>query len=444
MSEMSEHRVSMLGASWRRFEDPTRSRDPRVRALVASLATLPGPQPRAEFRDELRAQLVAIAPRIVAEARDADALIDVVPARPAKTAPAGKPLPTGRRTAARHSDSWVTGLRRIPIARPLAVAASVITAFALLLGGAVWMSKKALPGDTLYGLKRASENAQLAIAGSDTQKASDYLEFAATRASEVRALLSRSAAGAIGRGPQAGAAVNAGTAKLITSTLASADSDVRSASSLLGFHAVRTRSSSALHTMTNWAPGQLARLNAITASMPSGSLQTRAAQSAHLVTQALGRAEALAGEIGCQCLQSSGSDSLGPLPCSGCGSSGSTGPPRPGATPSVVKPGRHPSGATASGSASQQAPVPGQHHGSATDTTSAPPGGRKSSPGLPLPSPPLPSLPLPSLPIPSLPFPLPRPPKQPVTGGSCGLTVSLGLIGVGLGTCSGVNVSVHP
>src|SRR5436190_1987747 len=57
MAEMAEHRVSMLGSSLRRFEDPTRSADPRIRAVVAGLRTLEiAPPARAHFRAELRAQ----------------------------------------------------------------------------------------------------------------------------------------------------------------------------------------------------------------------------------------------------------------------------------------------------------------------------------------------------------------------------------------------------
>ncbi len=79
-------------------------------------------------------------------------------------------------------------LRAVRLGRPLTVTASLVTAFVVLLGGAVWMSRKALPGDTLYGLKRASERVQLATAGSDTERAQDHLDFAATRAREVQAL----------------------------------------------------------------------------------------------------------------------------------------------------------------------------------------------------------------------------------------------------------------
>ena len=166
---MAEHRVSLLRSALRRRVDPARSRDPRVQAVVGALASLPiAPPPDPAFRAELRAQLVAITPRIVAEsAPPAPAA-----ATAAQTAATAKTVPTKPERT-----------RRFSLGRPLAVTASLVAVLALLLGGAVWMSRKALPGDTLYGLKRASESLQLATAGSDREKAQDYLDFAATRAS---------------------------------------------------------------------------------------------------------------------------------------------------------------------------------------------------------------------------------------------------------------------
>src|SRR3954452_13145573 len=110
---MADHRVSLHGLSLRRYEDPTQSPDPRVRAVIAGLQTLdPAPAPRAHFRAELRAQLVAVAPRLIADGIAAEGkMIDIVP-RP--TAVDAVPQPERSRTA-----RLVTGLRSIPIARPL-------------------------------------------------------------------------------------------------------------------------------------------------------------------------------------------------------------------------------------------------------------------------------------------------------------------------------------
>src|SRR5262249_22979546 len=154
-------------------------------------------------------------------------------------------------------DSVLARTRGVRLGRHLVVAASIITMFALLFGGAVWMSQKALPGDTLYGLKPASESWRLATAGSPTDKARDRLQCAQTRVGEAKALAARASGTAIGTGPQAGG-LNAHTDALIGSTLASADHDVRSASTLLGNQAVRSRTSNPLTVLMSWAPGQLA------------------------------------------------------------------------------------------------------------------------------------------------------------------------------------------
>jgi hypothetical protein len=407
MSEMAEHRVSMLGASWRRYQDPTRSRDPRVRAVVEALAALPSPDPRPEFRAGLRAQLVALAPRIIAESADSAEA-------PTRAAPSG--------ASPRHTDSVLARFRGVRLGRPLAVAAAVVTAVALLFGGAVWMSQRALPGDTLYGLKRASESWQLATASGPIDKARDYLKFATTRVDEAQQLASRASASAAGLGPQAGR-LDAHTASLIRSTLASADHDVTSASSLLGEQAVDKHSTSPLEVLPSWAPGQLTRLTDLAAGLPDTDLRGRAQASADLVTAAVERARDLAAEIGSGCLEQAGTDSLGPLPEGSCSSS-SPSPPttsrQHGSAP------HHPStsqtsgpsgraggeGAATAAEPTTTAPAPGgttSGSPSSTGLIKAPPvlGGGSSSSG------------------------------GPVTIDSCGIGVSLGPIGIGVGTCGG-------
>src|SRR6185437_4847649 len=106
---MAEHRVSMLGGPLRRYEDPAQSRDPRIREIVAALATLePAPAPRAHFRAELRAQLVAVTPRLVAEPE-----------------PAIEQRPAGRHAA--HAPgvrrSILSGIR---LSRPMAAVAATV------------------------------------------------------------------------------------------------------------------------------------------------------------------------------------------------------------------------------------------------------------------------------------------------------------------------------
>src|SRR5689334_4500087 len=127
---MAEHRVPMLSPALHRQPDPEHSRDPRIRALVGHLRTVEVPGPRPEFRDELRTQLVAITPRVVAEG-DAPAVSKRRPSPVPAAAPAKSP---GRvRTG-------LSSLRHVRVGRPLAVLTCVVAVFALLLGGAVWIS----------------------------------------------------------------------------------------------------------------------------------------------------------------------------------------------------------------------------------------------------------------------------------------------------------------
>ena len=436
---MSEHRVPMLGGAWRRMEDPARSRDPRVRAVVSALGTLPAPQLRAEFRDELRAQLVAITPRIVAEAAETEAMVDIVPRSTAAPAPARAP---GRRpspgptvvvaapTRTHHVPGVLDRLRRVHLGRPLAIVASVVTVFALLLGGAVWMSRKALPGDSLYGLKRASERFELATAGSDSERASDYLSFAASRVQEVRALLSRDDTAA-GSGLTA-AGISAGTASLVTSTLASADSDVRSASVILTGQAAKSGSASPLQTMLDWTPAQLNRLKAVSQSLPSGALQNRVQSSAGLVAAAQARAQDLKSHLGCSCLSSATTDSLGVVPCDVCSAPASP-PSVPGSVvPTVGGTGRSTApGAPASGAGAATTPnAGGGSTGAASSSAPPPSGGASSSTGGGI--------------LPSLPIHLPTS-VLPIKPSSCGIAASLGPIGIGIGLCPiSVGINLHP
>lgn len=318
----------MLSASLRRFEDPARSSDPRIQALVAQLATIePAPAPRAHFRAELRAQLVAVAPRLVAEGPAVEAR------RPAQTG--GK----SQRAAAAGRTS------RISIARPLAVVTALVAVFAMLLGGAVWVSKKALPGDALYSLKRANENVALSLTTGDANKGHEYLKLARTRVEEVSALVSRTASMAGGSGANATGGVNAHTANLITKTLDSGDADVRNGAKLLNAAAVSSGSDHPLAIMIGWAPGQVDRLKDIAGRLGPGTLQTRVNDSARLTAQAYARAMGLQPKLGCNCLDNVPTDEFGPKPCTVC-----TVIPAPTQQPGSGSP-------KPSGSASQKAPT---------------------------------------------------------------------------------------
>ena len=268
--------------------------------LVSRLRALPGPAPEATFRSELRTQLVAITGRIVSESETAAA--DPAPAT------AGSAAPTAGRT------SRVRALRR-----PALALAGATTVLALLLGMAVWMSSGSLPGESLYGVKRASENVQLSMAGSDVAKGHAYLQLAGNRVREAAKLLGRPSAMAVGRSPgAAGGQISAHTASLVTDTLASADDDTVHGMQLLARAAVAQVSKDPLTKMTDWWPGQNTTMTEVRNRIPAGALRTRAQSSLTLLQRIATRTGQLSTAMGCPCLAKAVADELGPVPCSPC------------------------------------------------------------------------------------------------------------------------------
>jgi len=86
------------------------------------------------------------------------------------------------------------GLRPLSLSwRPLVtIAAVLIVVLALVLaggGGIVYASTDSLPGDPLYGIKRAAEQVQLFFAPAGTRRAELHLKFAERRLEETQALV---------------------------------------------------------------------------------------------------------------------------------------------------------------------------------------------------------------------------------------------------------------
>jgi hypothetical protein len=250
--------------------------------LVGRLRQLPvGQLPDERFKAELRSQLVAITPRIVSES-------EPIPASTARPA-------TGR-----------AGPRRLAVLRrPLLAFSGAAAVLVLLLSLAVWMAGGALPGQSLYGLKRASENFQLSVAGSDTSKGEKYLKFAGSRASESAKLL----------GP---GQADPHVASLVAGALRAADTDTSDGVRLLSDTAVSQVSADPLATIASWLPGQRARIAALVPRLPAGPAHNQAESSLALLQRVAVRTSQLKAELGCPCLSQAHADALGPLPCPSC------------------------------------------------------------------------------------------------------------------------------
>jgi uncharacterized protein DUF5667 len=228
-----------------------------------------------------------------------------------------------------------------------------------------------LPGESLYALKRANESAQLSFASGDTAKGREYLKFARTRAEEVAALLKRASASAAGEGAGAAAGINSHTAHLIKTTLDAADNELLSGTQLLAGQAVRSSSPDPLAIMTTWAPDQLKRLQGITARLPAGSLQDRAAKSKKLTGDAYRRAQQLQPLVDCKCLSTTTTDEFGPKPCTG--GCAAPKPPAPGTVPPTTPP--HTGGTAPNPTAS---PTTGNNSGAGSGTAPGGNGGGSS------------------------------------------------------------------
>lgn len=98
-------------------------------------------------------------------------------------------------TARHRASAVVPATKRAPVlddmfpkrprgGRRLAIVAALLTG-TVAVSGVSAASGDALPGETLYNVKRSTERAQLALAGNDLGKAQLYLEFARTRIQEA-------------------------------------------------------------------------------------------------------------------------------------------------------------------------------------------------------------------------------------------------------------------
>jgi hypothetical protein len=144
--------------------------DDELAELVATsqqLQSMPiSAQASPSFKRDLRAQLLATAVR---EGIGSTAQPEARPRRAF-----GRPRQEGFAPRPRARGAIVVG----------------IAAGTLALSGVSMASGEAMPGDALYGMKRSTERAQLALASSDLTRGQLYLDFARTRLTEAYAVRS--------------------------------------------------------------------------------------------------------------------------------------------------------------------------------------------------------------------------------------------------------------
>jgi len=268
-----------------------RDREEAVIARLHELTPHLDGEPDPAFRAATRARLVAMAA-----------------VRTAEPAPA-----SGLRRLLARADDLTPSHWRSRLTAGLAGAAVAVTA----LAGLVAVSADALPGDALYGLKRGTEQTQLALA-SDASRGQTLLGFAGTRLDELEALVQDGASAL----PAAGASTAGGTTvlaagpdpELILETIETMDDETSEGAAWLTDRAVRTDDQQPLDELAAWADEQSAGLAVLGPEMPAEA-RDAVANSLALLSDVAVRTAGLQEAVDCAYGPAvTGTDDLGPLP----------------------------------------------------------------------------------------------------------------------------------
>ncbi|WP_157549032.1 DUF5667 domain-containing protein [Nonomuraea candida] len=167
-----------------------RRRRERVLAQLAELRELPlGGVPEPAFKERLRAELLA-----GAHAREPLPAERLTPAPLDPEPAAAEPEPAMSGGAGGAGGSGRAGGRRRARRRPLlSQLAAVGLAAALTVSS--FATYRAVPGDSLYPLKRAAESTLVRLSSDEAERGRRELDSAKTRAREIASLLGSSADG---------------------------------------------------------------------------------------------------------------------------------------------------------------------------------------------------------------------------------------------------------
>ena len=156
--------------------------------VIGQIAERSVPGPSVDYREALRARLVAEAPTLVAAGAGGAG------SRRSRARVPAQRAGRGGRTGARHSAESKTGVftgisaswRRRLLAAGVGVAVATGS-----VGGIALASAGAEPGDPLYNAKKVFESLQLSLSGSPTDQGREYLHLADIRLGEIDVLLDR-------------------------------------------------------------------------------------------------------------------------------------------------------------------------------------------------------------------------------------------------------------
>ncbi len=360
-----------------------------------------------------------VRPSELTRIRQRQRLVAMAAVRPTTVAESAEAGRHRARHAAAHSvqaadpAGLLTRLRRFTAHRRLVAGLAGLGVIVAALGVLALFAQSAIPGDTLYTLKRGTEQARLALAGSEQEEGRVLLGLASTRMEEIVLLLAEPAQVSLsGSGVQAAAADTAAIADLLIATMETMDRQTTDGTSALTTAAVDAADLPTLQFIGQWGVDQFSTLDRMGERMPQDA-QPRADESKDLLQRVVQRLENLARYISCTCQEVSASDDLGPLPCPICAESEGSGSPSAARTTS----GSGGASTSSSPGASATAPLPpdpSTRQPRPPGTSTAPEPVPEPAPG-PAPGPEPSRQPRPSA-EPSLspvPFPIPVPPPLP-------------------------------
>jgi hypothetical protein len=203
----------------------------------------------------------------------------------------GEPTPLRARHSGRHAapaeaqapEADDLGARRLrrsrpqrPGRRPALLGAAAAAALVALAGTGTFASQHALPGDPMYGVKRAAESTGYALTFGEQAKARRHLEQAQRRLDEVEGLVTRAPAART-----SGAPADPAEQELVRGAMQEFDTDANEGSRLL---LAGPEGAAQADDVRQWAEEQSARLSGLRPAMPA---QDKADESLALLDRLL-------------------------------------------------------------------------------------------------------------------------------------------------------------
>lgn len=180
--------------------------------------------------------------------------------------------------------------------RPRTALLAGALSLAVGLAGATVAADRSLPGEPLYGAKRAAEALRLRTADGPLETGLAHLHLAEERLREVRALAAGRDAVSLGggAGPLAAGSTALGRAGAVSEALTAMDEQTRTGSGLVLGVARDTGDATPLRVLVAWSDQQTALLREVAPELP-GSARDRARSSLQVLTAVGTDASALLG-----------------------------------------------------------------------------------------------------------------------------------------------------